>query len=211
MTNQSIVTKPLVSLLSRAHKLREEEKYLAATEIYAEIVERFGQDADLCSVLAHCYFAASFQDESESSLTYVEKAISWMQRGVLSAPATGRMHADLAQFYWLGKLDYANAAEEYRTAITLSPNDVKALVGAAALYGVPEEVVTLDEAIIWLEQAVSLEPDDPNYHARLGQLYAKDGRPLEARREWIKAFLCSRPLNPRSMQTVEIALTSHAK
>jgi len=71
---------------------------------------------------------------------------------------------------------------------------------------VPEQVVTLEEAINWLERAVQLEPDNPNYHARLGEFYREAGRPLDAMREWIRALLCPRPLDPGYVQMVEEAI-----
>jgi tetratricopeptide (TPR) repeat protein len=129
-----------------------------------------------------------------------------MERAVNVAPLIGRLHARLAEYYSLVNNNYAKAATEYRKAITLTPNDVVALIGATSLYGVPDEVVSLDEAIAWQEHAISLEPDNPNYHVRLAGFYEEGGRALDAVREWTLALLCPQPLEQRSMPKIESAL-----
>jgi len=121
------------------------------------------------------------------------------------APVDARLHAHLADFYHLGLLEVERAAEEYRTAINLNPHDIWDLLGAASLAGVPEEVVSLDEAITWCERAVQLEPDDPDYHLRLGDLYHQAGRVADAKRACLRALLCPRPLDPQFVRGLKEA------
>lgn len=195
MTSQHI-SKTLVTLLLKANELRRQQNYQAALKLYLRALEQSEESIELLTIIAFCYLA----------LAEPQKAVVWMEKAVALAPNNARLHADLAEYHSLGTLDYEQAAREYRKAIELNPNDIRALVGAAALYGVPEEVVTLDEAISWLERATQLKPDDPNYHARLGELYYKAGRLLDAEWEWLRALSCSRPLDPGYAQIIEVML-----
>jgi tetratricopeptide (TPR) repeat protein len=88
----------------------------------------------------------------------------------------------------------------------LLPTDVTALTGAASLYGLPENVVSLQEAIGWLEYATQLEPDDPNYHFRLGQLCFEAGRAAKAKKEWLRALTCPKPISLSQARTIESVL-----
>lgn len=194
--------KARITLLKKANKLRLKKEYKAAIETYADIIKQFGESVELAVLVASCYFVLGFYSPQESDQNF-EHAIRWMEKAVRLSPSNARLHADLAQYYWLGMLDYERALEEYRRALELNPNEVRALVGAAALYGVPEEVVTLDEAINWLERATQLEPDEPRYHFRLGEFYQKAARPLDAEREWIKSLLCPEPLPSGSDQVIQ--------
>ena len=206
MTSQSLFgSSPALSLLVRANKLKSEGDEQAALMLYFEALERFGESAELLAAIADCYFSLALGNPDETGENY-ERAISWMKRAIALAPNDPRLHAHLAQFYELGTLEYEKAAEEYRKAIELNPNDVWTLFNAASLYGVPEEVVSLEEAINWLERAVQLEPDDPIYHARLGEFYYKAGRVSDAEREWRRALLCPRPLDIGYVRMIEEAM-----
>lgn len=206
MTNQIDDSKFPLSLLLRANKLKQAEDYLTAADVYAQGIAVIGDSAQLFAAIADCYFAASFAKPDEEGRRHGESALRWMEQAVNLAPSIGRFHARLAQYYSLVSNNYDKAATEYRKAISLTPNDVAALIGATSLYGVPDEVVSLDEAIAWQERAVSLEPDNPNYHVRLAGLYEEGGRAVDAVREWTLALLCPEPLVQRSTPKVELAL-----
>jgi len=206
MKSQSFfVSSTALGLLIRANKLKADGDDRAALALYFEVLERFGESAELLAAIADCYFSLALGNPDETGENH-EQAVSWMKRAIALAPNSPRLHAHLAQFYALGTLEYEQAAEEYRRAIELNPHDVWTLFNATSLHGVPEQVVTLEEAINWLERAVQLEPDNPNYHARLGEFYREAGRPLDAMREWIRALLCPRPLDPGYVQMVEEAI-----
>ena len=63
------------------------------------------------------------------------------------------------------------------------------------LYGLPDSTVTLEEAISWSEHLITLEPDEPIYHAHLAILYEEANRSQEAEQESIRSLLCPRPLD----------------
>lgn len=206
MTSQDVSEpRALIGLLLRANELKRQEDHRSALALYLEALEKFGESADLLDMVASCYYSIALRNPHESGQNYRE-AVAWVERAIALAPHDARLYAALAEYHWLGTVDYEQAAWAYRKAIELNPNDARTLANAAALYGVPEEVVTLSEAIDWLERATQLEPDDPNYHARLGQLYHEAGRAVDAEREWLRALLCSRPLDPGYAQIIKVAL-----
>ena len=196
-----------VALLGRANSLRQEKDYKAAIALYLEFIKYFGENADLLAAIAGCYFAFAVGNPNEVGRNF-EEAVSWMEKAVELAPNDARLHADLAQYYSLGLTDYEKAAQEYRRAIDLASNDVMALAGAASLYGVPEQVVTLDEAIGWLEKSIELEPRNPNHFFRLGELYREAARLQDAERVWFRALVCPWPLDPSPTQVIESTLTA---
>jgi tetratricopeptide (TPR) repeat protein len=194
MTHQSsLKTTDVTSLLVQANELRHKQEYEEALALYLEILKRSEGSVGLFSVVAFCHLA----------LSNFEEAITWLEKAIGLAPNDDQLHATLAEYCSIGTLNYEQAASEYRKAIELNPNSLRALVGAAALYGVPEEVVTLGETINWLERASELEPDDPNYHFRLGKFYREAGRPLDGVQEWHKALLCTRPLDPGPIRVIK--------
>ncbi len=206
MTNQEFSdTRTLIDLLVQANELKRQTDYQAAIALYSIAIERWGESADLLGAVAHCYFmvALAQQGTDQDCLD----AVAWMEKAVTLEPNNVRLRANLGQFYWLATLDYEKAALAYRKAIEINPNDINALTGAASLYGVPEQVVTLNETINWLERVVQLDPDDPNYHARLGKFYHEAGRVSDARREWLGALLCPQPLDPGYVQMIEAVLS----
>ncbi len=188
-------------LLIQANQHKFDRDHRTALTLYLAALERFGESAELLAAIADCYFVLD-RNPDEPEEPY-ERAIAWMRRAIALAPENARLHAHLAQFYELGTLEVDRAAEEYRTAINLNPHDVWALVGATSLSGLPEEVVSLDEAITWCERAVQLEPDEPDYHLRLGVLYHEAGRVADAKRACLRALLCPRPLDPQFVRRLE--------
>ncbi len=195
----------LTELLVQAYEHRQRQDYGKAIGLYHSVVEQLGETADMDQALAHCYFQLGLVEGDYASFLAAEL---WCKRAIELAPTNSHYHVDLGQTYSLGVMDYQAAADEYRTAIALDPNNRWAFMGGAALYGVPEDVVTLPEALEWLERIVKLEPHDPNGHFRLGELYCEAGRPIDAATEWRKALLCPLPLDAGSAQTIRKSLSA---
>jgi tetratricopeptide (TPR) repeat protein len=195
----------LAQYLIRANELRSQKQHAAALALYRQALEHFGEQAEVLAAGAHCYFALALEDPYAAG-EKLQSAVSWMEKAVAHAPQEGRLHALLAAYYVASFSYYQRAAQEYRIAIDLNPDDVWALSGAAGLYGVPEPVVTLAEAIGWLEHAARLEPDEPVYQFRLGELYQEANRAADAERVWLKALTCPQPLDPGQAQIIEGAL-----
>lgn len=205
MSNQSFnEPEEAIRLLTQANEARLQGECESSLALYLQAREQFGENADLLAVIASCYF--SLAGKPTETGRNLNETVSWMERAVALRPDDARLHTMLAEYYSLALLDYERAASEYRNAIELNPTDVSALVGGAALYGVPEEVVRLDEAIIWLERVIQLEPNDPNYHFRLGDFYRLARRQDDAKREWSRALLCPRPLDPGPNNTIKASL-----
>lgn len=190
----------LLDLLIEANEKKNQKHYEGAIGLYLKALELFGEDSDLYAAIADCYFSWA-SDPSESGENYVA-AIDWLNRAVTLSSNDARLHFHLAEYYQLGTLEYEQAAKAYRKTIELNPNYVSALVGGASLYGVPEKVVTLTEAIKWLEAATQLDPDNPNYLARLGEFYKEAGRVADAENAWRKSLICARPLGQGYVQLI---------
>jgi len=204
MIDQKLPARKFMDLLIQANALRHKDDYHAAVALYREAVEQYGETAELCGMIAQCYLwlvestYGSAQDDSDF--------IDWVKKAIASMPNNSRLHVELGEYYSLVKLDYEQAMQEYRAALELNPSDVKALIGIASLYGVPENVVTLNEAIQFLERATHLESHDPNYLFRLGELYYEAGRSADAEQAWLSSLLCPQPLDVRTAQIIETLL-----
>lgn len=192
-----------LALLLRVNTLRQQGAFLEAITLCREGIEGPGGTPDLLALVAECYYALALSNPMETGENY-QSAIDWMTKASAARPDEARFHASLAEYYWLGSLDYERAAQEFRKAILLAPNRVATFRGAVALYGVPENVVTLEEATGWLERAARLEPDDPNLHAHLGELYLQAGRLPEAKLAWRRALLCPKPPDPGYTRSIRL-------
>jgi tetratricopeptide (TPR) repeat protein len=189
----------IIEFLIQANWHLKKREYRLALKIYHDVITQFGETADLDQALANCYFQLASYERDEANY---QSAINWVEKATALDPNNSQLHANLGQYHSLGTLEYQEAAQEYRVAIELNPNNLVALVGGSALYGVPEKVVTLDEAIAWLSKVVQIEPNDPNYHFRLGTLYYEAGLFPQAEIEWLKALLCPRPLDLSPAQAI---------
>ncbi len=191
----------IITLLARANELRREGSYDGAIEIYREAAAKFGASAYLFRMIALCYFL--LYGKLNKGSEYCELAIYWMTKAIALNRADSILHSELAEFLWIGLLDLEHAAEEYRIAIELDPNNVRALSHAAGLYGQPPFVVTRGEADSWSQRLYRLktqvsdrpDPDDPIAHATQGELYFQAGRQSDAEAEWQRALLCAKPLD----------------
>ena len=193
MSNHSLLDyKKFLQLLLQANLHRQKREYGSALDIYIYTLDHFGETDLLDQTIAHCYFEIGLYERDESSFQY---AIQWIKKAVTLTPNKSQFYADLGQFYALGTLEYQAAVNEYKIALEIDPNNERALVGGAALYGVPEAVVSLNEAIDWLIRAVNINPADSNYHFRLGALYYEADRLPEAENEFSKALLCAHALD----------------
>jgi tetratricopeptide (TPR) repeat protein len=177
-----------------------------ALDIYMEAVESSPMP-HLFAQVASCHSTLASQEPARAEWHYAQ-AITWMQRAVSLAPDVARWHAGLAELLWLGMLDYEGAGKEYRLAIELGSQDANVFAMAAGLYGPPEADVSIEEAISWLERAVRVSPEESYLRARLAALYHEAGRESDAQREWVRALLSPRPLEPRYAAAIERTLES---
>ena len=188
-----------IELLIRANQLREMREYQQALKIYINVVRQSAETVDLDQMIAYTYFQLGLNEGDE---TNYHMALVWINKAIALAPDKSHLYDILGMFHSLGTLNYQGAANAFRKAIELNPNNVHALVSGAALYNVPEEVITLAEAINWLKQAVQIEPNDPNYHLNLAILFKKAGNSLEVKNECLNALMCPRPLDKSIAKTI---------
>lgn len=205
MDEQQNLQKEYINGLLQGNIFRIDGKYREAIAVYQRLIQQFGATIGLYQTIASCYFSLGYEDGSNE---YFENAISVILEATILEPNSSTLLSILGQFYNLGTLEYEKAAGAYRKAILINPSNINALVNAAGLYGVPENVVTIKEAIEWLKRATSLDPTNPDYHLRLAHLYYEDGQIKDARQECEKALLCPKPMNPRSIKMIELIIGS---
>lgn len=192
----------LIKYLIQANQFRHKKNYQQAIAVYAELIKQFGETVDLARAIAYCYFNLGFYENQERERNF-QLAIDWAKKAIGLAPNNGQLHVDLGDFYALGTLDYSSAILEYKTAIELDPNNTRALMGAASLYGLPDDVVTLNETITWLDTATRLEPNNPLPHFRLGMFLLDSSQYENAKREFIATLLCPIPLDAGLAETIK--------
>jgi len=143
----------------------------------------------------------------EERTYYYDQAVDWAKKAVNILPDKAEPHAFLGYLHFVAHVDYGASAAEYRKAIALSPYDASIYVQAAIIHNHhnPDTPVPLQESIGWLERAVQLEPDKPDYQALLGRLYYEAGRKEEAAKVWIAALLSHNPLQPGYLQDIKSA------
>ncbi len=202
MSTSNLNQRQLLKALLRMNELRLAKKFKPAIALGEELIAEYGIDEYLASVIASCYFVLGSSNSRESGEHYV-KAITWISKAIELSPDSPSLHADLGEYYWLGLLEYEKAAFEFRKALELNPRYIRALLGLAALFGPPESIVTLDEAVECLERARIIEPNTPTYHGRLGQLYLEKGLSSDAEEEWLRALLSSKPLDQGYVQLIQ--------
>lgn len=193
---------PLIDSLIQANQLRYQKEYLQAIEVYVEAIRKYKETSELARTIAHCHFNLGFYENQESEKNF-QLATDWMKKAINLMPNSSQLFAELAEFFALGTLDYPSAISEYKTAIALNPNNIRALVGAASLYGLPEEVVSLEEAIDWLTSASRLDPNNPNLHLRLGMLLLESNQVDNAKKEFEAALLCPLALDTNLAETIK--------
>jgi Flp pilus assembly protein TadD len=168
---------PIRRLLERVMGKNVREKS-CRTEIRGET--RHGVIISLAAVLVIIAF---------SSITYSRNTL-WLDSVTLWRDTTlksitkFRPRFNLAKEYEArGNLDLA--AENYREAINLKPDDVTAHNNLGNAY---LNQGRLREAIEEFKTAIRLNPDAPLTHDNLGYVYFKQGRPVEAIKEYQMAI-----------------------
>ena len=136
---------PIEPLL-KANALRRQGNLAEAISLYRGALRETDTSPDVLAAIAQCYYALACRNPEETGENH-QLAIDWMRSAIALSPDDAHFHACLGEYYWLGISDYQQAAQEFRAAISLAPFNVGSLVQAATLYGTPDEVVTLEDAI----------------------------------------------------------------
>ncbi len=124
-----------------------------------------------------------------SSITYSrntlwQDSVTLWRDTTLKSSTKFRPRFNLAKEYE-ARGDLYQAAENYRAAINLKPDDVTAHNNLGNAY---LNEGRLKEAIEEFQTAIRLNPDAPLTHDNLGYVYFKQGRPVEAIKEYQTAI-----------------------
>lgn len=176
-----------IQQLERAEQAFKEQRYADAIGFYLEGLSVLGDDPDLMWGLAQAEFAFSlaFPDAKD---THGHRAIHWIKEAIRIAPERPEYHFALGDMLEHITIDYEAAAQAYRRALELEPLYVPALIQLAALYDVPEQPVSLEEALSCCEKATRLYPTRSRW-IELARLYRYAGREADALRATMNKLL----------------------
>lgn len=177
------------------------QKWDKAIAILNEINKDEGGNPDILYVIALCYYQKTNNEREDGSNFY--EAIRCMEDALSLDPLNGHHIALLAELYYFGALDFQKAAELYRKALEIEPENPDILLSAAMLYGLQEEeVISIDDTLKWLRTAAMKRPKDTLIQSRLGNVLARDGQFNDAIEYWKKSLLCNRPLDDNQVNNI---------
>lgn len=177
-----------IRLIEQATEAFTQRRYADAREMYLKALDQFGRDPDLIWGLAQVEFALSIVSPNAED-TCGHNAIRWMREAIQIAPERPEYYYTLGDMLEHGMVpDYEAAAQVYRQALRLEPLYVPALSRLAMLYGVPEDVVPLEEALSCCEKAVRIAPTRSLW-TLLARLYRYAGREADARHAIVNSLL----------------------
>ena len=177
-----------ISVMKQAAQAFSQRRYADARDIYAKAIESFGQDSDLIYGLAQVEFALSIVTTDVGD-TGGHTAVRRMRQAIQLAPTRPEYYCALGDMLeHVGAPDYEAAAQAYRCAIELEPSYTPALARLAMLHGVPEDVVSLDEALHCCEKATRIAPTRSLWMV-MARLYGYTGREADTQRAIINSLL----------------------
>lgn len=186
--------KDKINTLLQANQARNKQQYEEAIDYYMQYLRKY-HNPDVMHVLALIYFRLDIEQPGRSGRG--QEAIEWIDKAIAQESTNAEFHATRGDIfnYGLDMPNYEEAAKNYRTALQLRPDLVNAHLGLASLEGVPDEVVSLPEAIVSVQKASQVQPENPNIFLRLGTLYFQAGKESEALEAYECALLKSQPIS----------------
>lgn len=120
---------------------------------------------------AHTYYTLGYFYYSDNNY---DEAGFWLDEAIKLDPQFWPAHKLLGDIYF-GERNYESAIEKYKTVINSNHGDAVLLndLGLALM-----EMERYSEALVYLKQALSLEPDNPNIHYSLASVY-RDNKMLD--------------------------------
>lgn len=184
-----------IKLLIQASKAHDKRDYTEACRLYNEILDTFGLDPDVMWGLAQAEFALSIVTPEIGDM-HGHNAIHWIKQALALKPDRPEYYYALGDMLeHVGAPNYEAAVRAYRRAIDLEPFYAPALSRLAMLYGVPEDVVTLEEAISCCERALRVMPTRSLWIV-LARLYSYAGDEDNSRRALISSLLERHEVGP---------------
>ncbi len=183
----------IIPILLKINHFRIKSEYQKAITLLLRTYEKIEKSYELCELLSDLFFSLAASSPNETGENY-KKAIYWLKIAIDNNVRNSRLHSKLGDLYWLGVLDYDSSTEEYKKAIELDSNNLKAYKGIISLYESPDSSISTDEVLLCLRRACELEPDNPINYAQLGNFLFVNGNKDEAMNLWFQALSCTKPL-----------------
>jgi arylsulfatase A-like enzyme/Tfp pilus assembly protein PilF len=191
------------NLLHQALLAMEEERYQDAIPKLEQVLKA---EPDLA--LANLELGRAWNGSAEYS-----KALPWLQKAVELTPQSGRAHYELGVALgesgdWAGSADQLEAAvakapdsddlhfylasayeeigrvpdamQQYQAALRINPNNYRANLSLGRLLGMQNQPAA---ALLYLQRAVKLQPQSPDAHKFLANVYIELGQEENAHRE----------------------------
>lgn len=150
----------------RAEKALRNGEFEEAEKMFRELLTKDSHDRDARLGLSFALLKQRFLKDSYDHAARV----------IMADPLSPRAHALLGAAV-LAAGDFRSSVEEFRTALSLQPNEDLAIAGLAMVDFYENR---LDSAIRGLRRAVDLDSNEPDYIFNLGQATARAERYKEA-------------------------------
>ncbi|HSP63127.1 MAG TPA: aspartyl protease family protein [Pyrinomonadaceae bacterium] len=151
---------------SKALKALRAGDFEKAEKIYRDLLAKDEKDLDARLGLSHALL-------KERRL---QDAFDHAARAIASDPLSAQAHALLGSVV-LATGDFRLSVEEFRTAITLKPDEAMAIAGLAMIDFYENRIAP---CVNGLRRAISIDPDEPDYLFDLGQAAARSKHYKEA-------------------------------
>lgn len=151
---------------SRAQKALRSGDFERAEQLYREILEKDDQDTEARLGLSQALLK---QRRLQDSFDHAARVIA-------VDPLSARAHALLGSAVLAGG-DFRLSVEEFRTALSLKPDEAMAIAGLAMVEFYENRTAN---CVTLLRRAVSIDPNEPDYVFNLGQAAARSERYKEA-------------------------------
>jgi predicted aspartyl protease/Tfp pilus assembly protein PilF len=151
---------------NKALKALRAGDFETAEKIYRDLLAKDAQDIDARLGLSHALLK---QRRLRDSFDHAARAIA-------SDPLSARAHALLGSAV-LATGNFRLSVEEFRTAISLKPDEAMAIAGLAMVDFYENRT---SACVAGLRRAASIDPDEPDYVFNLGQAAARTERYKEA-------------------------------
>jgi len=164
-----------------------------AIQVLRKALETYPDHTELSLDLADVHMAQGHMQEAVVQFRHLastfrkagnlERASDSYRRLKVLIPDSAEVAMDLAQVY-MEQERYADAMNEYRTALRLNLNDREALMGlgqAASRKG------SLRDAVLAFKKLLALDPRDIQAHRYLGEAFLGNGLTAEAVKEFLTA------------------------
>lgn len=181
-----------LSTMVKLNRLRLENQYQAAIALCKKLLAQDKSDVDIMPVLALLYYQCAFE-KTEAINELFKEAIFWASKAIEISPGRADFYAIRGRIY-LDFPDYEKAAIDFRAALQIRPDLLRACFGLGFLARAAEEIVSVDEAVGAVENAAKIHLDNPLVFNELHGLLTIKGQPNDANQALTKALLCFDPL-----------------